>query len=201
MSAHTISFAELEPGRRGEILDAAFAVFCERGYEGGSMREIATRIGVTEPALYRHFTGKEDLFLALMRAVSTRMVTTSERLIDSFTAEDLSRQLADAFTDRRSAVLQFAPAFLLFLTTAARDPRFVGEYRSMMIVPLHARMSAKIREIDAAMGNVRAGAEHDARVRSLISLFIGYMVTSVVLGPDDDASIGSAALRLMEWDA
>lgn len=200
MSTHTISFAELEPGRRGEILDAAFAVFCERGYEGGSMREIAARIGVTEPALYRHFANKEDLFLSLMRAVATRMVSTSERLIDSFSADDLAQHLRDAFTDRRSAVLQFGPAFLLFLTTAARDPRFVGEYRAMMIAPIRARMSAKVREIDEALGRPRTEAEHDARVRSLISLFLGYLITSVVLGPDDDASIGGAALRLMQWD-
>ena len=58
----------LEPGRKGEILGAAAGVFAERGYDGGSMRDIAVRVGVTEPALYRHFPGKEALFLALMRA-------------------------------------------------------------------------------------------------------------------------------------
>ena len=41
----------LEPGRRGEILGAAAEVFAERGYESGSMRDIAARVGVSEPSL------------------------------------------------------------------------------------------------------------------------------------------------------
>ena len=44
-------FEDFVEGRRGEILDAALAVFGEKGYEAGTMREIARRVGVTEPAI------------------------------------------------------------------------------------------------------------------------------------------------------
>ena len=37
-------FADFIDGRRGEILDAALVVFGEKGYEAGTMREIAGRV-------------------------------------------------------------------------------------------------------------------------------------------------------------
>ena len=58
-SAYPAFFAEVEPGRKGEILDSALHVFAERGYDNGSMRDIARGVGVSEPALYRHFPAKK----------------------------------------------------------------------------------------------------------------------------------------------
>lgn len=53
--------------RRELLLDAALRVFLEKGYAGASTREIASAAGVTEALIYRHFTGKRDLLLALLR--------------------------------------------------------------------------------------------------------------------------------------
>jgi AcrR family transcriptional regulator len=85
-------FAEVEPGRKGEILDAALSVFAENGYDNGSMREIAQHVGFTEPALYRHFPGKEALFLALIRVGAGRMRAELFALIDALEPEaDVAR--------------------------------------------------------------------------------------------------------------
>jgi AcrR family transcriptional regulator len=46
---------------RGRILDAAAAVFDERGFSGASLSDILARAGVTKGALYFHFSSKEDL--------------------------------------------------------------------------------------------------------------------------------------------
>ncbi|GAA3772091.1 TetR/AcrR family transcriptional regulator [Plantactinospora mayteni] len=58
--------------RRGEttrerILAAASTVIRERGLAHTTTKEIARVAGYSEAALYKHFTGKEDLFLAVMR--------------------------------------------------------------------------------------------------------------------------------------
>jgi AcrR family transcriptional regulator len=54
------------PDTRGEILTAARTEFGERGYDGASIRAIATRSRV-DPALVHHYFGtKEQLFLATM---------------------------------------------------------------------------------------------------------------------------------------
>ncbi len=49
-----------------KILSAALELFSTAGYEGTSMQDIAKRLGLTKAALYRHFTGKEALFDALI---------------------------------------------------------------------------------------------------------------------------------------
>ena len=52
--------------RRLAILDNAELVFVKNGFQSTSTREIAEACGVTEPVLYRHFKGKEDLFLSVV---------------------------------------------------------------------------------------------------------------------------------------
>jgi AcrR family transcriptional regulator len=45
----------------GRILEAASALFAERGYRATSMRAIAEEVGITKAALYYHFASKEEL--------------------------------------------------------------------------------------------------------------------------------------------
>ena len=51
---------------RQAILDAALALFAEKGYFGTSLRDVARAVGVRESALYNYFPGKEALFEALL---------------------------------------------------------------------------------------------------------------------------------------
>jgi AcrR family transcriptional regulator len=53
---------------RQAILDAALDLFAEKGYFGTSLRDVATRVGVRESALYNYFPGKDALFEALLEA-------------------------------------------------------------------------------------------------------------------------------------
>jgi len=48
---------------RARIVEAAVAVFGERGYEGASTRDIATAAGVNAPAIQYYFDGKEGVYL------------------------------------------------------------------------------------------------------------------------------------------
>lgn len=54
--------------RREQLLKTAFDLFSEQGYRGTSMRSIARRAGVNEGLLYHYFTGKADLFAAVLAA-------------------------------------------------------------------------------------------------------------------------------------
>lgn len=45
--------------RYGEILDAAAAVFAEKGYHGASTKDIADRLGIRQGSLYYYFPSKE----------------------------------------------------------------------------------------------------------------------------------------------
>ena len=53
------------PTRRMEILDAAAALFAERGYERTPVKEIAERAGISPGTIYIYFDGKRDLLLSI----------------------------------------------------------------------------------------------------------------------------------------
>jgi AcrR family transcriptional regulator len=54
------------PQRRQEILDAAFEVFAASGYRGGSLRDIAERVGMSLAGLLHHFTTKSELLWSVL---------------------------------------------------------------------------------------------------------------------------------------
>ena len=54
--------------RRREILQAATIFFSEEGFNGGT-RELAQKIGVTQPLLYRYFPSKDQLIKEVYRTV------------------------------------------------------------------------------------------------------------------------------------
>lgn len=53
--------------RPQEILDAALAVFAEKGFAGARMEDISQRAGVTKGTIYLYFDSKDALFKALVR--------------------------------------------------------------------------------------------------------------------------------------
>lgn len=66
----TIGARPRKGGRRDEILEIAMRLFAERGYHGVSMDDIGSAAGVTGPALYHHFAGKESMLVAALAPVS-----------------------------------------------------------------------------------------------------------------------------------
>lgn len=56
-------------GKKGDLLKASLDLFAERGYDAVSVRDIAKEAGVSEAALYKHFSGKEDMALYIFTAI------------------------------------------------------------------------------------------------------------------------------------
>jgi AcrR family transcriptional regulator len=56
--------------RRRQILDVATHMFVERGFRGTSIDDLGAAVGVTGPALYRHFAAKEALLAEILIGVS-----------------------------------------------------------------------------------------------------------------------------------
>src|SRR4051794_15931934 len=59
---------------REALIDAALALFTERGYAGVGTEEIVARAKVTRGALYHHFTDKRDLFRAVFERVEGELM-------------------------------------------------------------------------------------------------------------------------------
>jgi AcrR family transcriptional regulator len=64
---HLRSWQRRKQARPGEILEAALAVFAEKGYAAARMEDIAVRAGVTKGTIYLYFPSKEEVFKSLAR--------------------------------------------------------------------------------------------------------------------------------------
>lgn len=64
----TTEWRVCEPVEMSNILQAASEAFFEHGFHGTSVRDIASRVGVTVPALYYHHDNKEAILVAVLEA-------------------------------------------------------------------------------------------------------------------------------------
>jgi AcrR family transcriptional regulator len=80
--------------RRDEILEIAVGLFASRGYHGVSMDDIGTAAGVTGPALYHHFTGKEAMLAAALKPVSEGLLSGGQSCVEACDG-DSSRALGE----------------------------------------------------------------------------------------------------------
>lgn len=65
--------------RKNEILDAAAALFAEKGFDNTSTNNILDAVGIARGTLYHHFKSKEDIMDALIRRQSTLLLEQARR--------------------------------------------------------------------------------------------------------------------------
>jgi AcrR family transcriptional regulator len=65
-----------EPNARGRLVQAAFALYGERGFEQTTVAEIAERAGLTERTFFRHFADKREVLFAGADALRELLVST-----------------------------------------------------------------------------------------------------------------------------
>ncbi|MBW0115871.1 SACE_7040 family transcriptional regulator [Pseudonocardia abyssalis] len=61
-------------GRREQILTVAAELFARHGFHGVSIADLGAAVGVSGPALYRHFPGKEALLAELLVGISEHLL-------------------------------------------------------------------------------------------------------------------------------
>ncbi|HYO08479.1 MAG TPA: TetR/AcrR family transcriptional regulator [Tepidisphaeraceae bacterium] len=79
------------PQRREQLMEVATKLFARNGYEATTTAAIALAAGVTEPILYRHFKSKQELFVAIVKAVSNQTMQHWQDLIAG--VEDPAEQI------------------------------------------------------------------------------------------------------------
>jgi TetR/AcrR family transcriptional regulator len=86
--------------RKAQIIQSAVGLMSEEGMAGATTARIARQVGVTEPALYRHFKNKQAILVAALDDISMRLIlhtTTAAAEVDD-TVERL-RVMSSAFYD------------------------------------------------------------------------------------------------------
>lgn len=85
--------------QRDRILAEACALFLSSGLEGFSMRKLARAVGVTAPALYRHYDGKESVLHDVVREAYERMAQYLYRALQGRTPLERLRMAGMGYLD------------------------------------------------------------------------------------------------------
>jgi AcrR family transcriptional regulator len=78
--------------RREQLVQVGKALFAEKGYDGTSIEEIATRAKVSKPVVYEHFGGKEGLYAVVVDRAMSDLI---DRLTRVLTAGQHPREMAE----------------------------------------------------------------------------------------------------------
>ncbi|MDF2559993.1 MAG: TetR family transcriptional regulator [Microbacterium sp.] len=74
--------------RSDAILHAAARLFAARGYSGVSLEDIGAAVGVSGPAVYRHFAGKQALLGAILVKVSEDLINGGRQVVETISTPD-----------------------------------------------------------------------------------------------------------------
>jgi AcrR family transcriptional regulator len=86
--------------RREQILQAALIEFAERGLYGTSTDDIARRVGVSQPYLFRLFGTKKELYVAAVERCMEETLAMMRRAAGGKVGEDALHAIGRAYGDR-----------------------------------------------------------------------------------------------------
>ncbi len=118
-----LSRANAQAQTRKSLIEAAAQVFAERGYGGATLEQIAAAAGFTIGAIYSNFSGKQELFLAVLEEHAGSRIDEFAAKIER--AESDAAGLAEAAADTMRHLDEDAtwfPLFIEFWSEATRDP-------------------------------------------------------------------------------
>lgn len=73
VSKQTVTKKRDKEASKRALLEAAIAVFSERGYDAATTKEVAKRAGVSEALIARYFEGKVGLLLEIVKSFSEEL--------------------------------------------------------------------------------------------------------------------------------
>ncbi len=72
--------SQAKSDRRSQLIAAAERLVAERGYLAVRLEDIGSAVGISGPAIYRHFPNKEALLVELLVGISTRLLAGAQNV-------------------------------------------------------------------------------------------------------------------------
>jgi AcrR family transcriptional regulator len=142
--------------RHREILAEALELIGEVGYHGASLRELARRLGISQPSLYHYFSSKEELAEQIIEAYASDMIRGGGELLAK--VHDAEGLLALPKQVREFIFMLWGPhsdhpKFSRFVFAVARlDPRFAKRNRELFVDRVRAVAEPALAPLVAATG-------------------------------------------------
>ena len=164
------------------LLDAAHALFIDRGYAAASTPEICAAAGVTRGALYHHFADKRALFLAVL-----------ER--ESVAVRDAIEDAAGRASAPRQALLKGADAYLAAMAERGRTRLLLVDGPAVLGAEPVDAMDAALAGSSLAQGLKAALGRDGAFTAALAALLSAAFDRAALEQSRGDASSARKAMR------
>lgn len=151
--------------RRQAIVDEALTVFSRTGFRGGSLREIAKRVGVTPTGLLHHFADKEELFAEVIHQRDEKVREAAGDPAEHTLIEQAKRVVAHNQTSRGLTSLY------AIVSAEATDPGH----------PSHSDFAARYRDRAAEAEEILRSGQRDGEVRDDIDPALAARLISAVM--------------------
>jgi AcrR family transcriptional regulator len=114
------------------VLEAGLALIAERGLAGASLRELARRVGMSQPSLYHYFRTKEDMLAQIVNQCGNRMFSPPSSMSLPRSLGELPRYIASGVLWLYST--EHHPTFVrfMFVVTMAA-PRYRALLRTILV--------------------------------------------------------------------
>ena len=136
--------------RREQILDTAAELFARRGFHGVSVAEIGAACGISGPALYKHFAGKDEVLADMLVSISERLLEEGSRRVASAASP------ADALAALVDWHIEFALGHPSLIVVQDRDWSSLPEHARERVRSLQREYvdlwAAQLRARDADLG-------------------------------------------------
>jgi AcrR family transcriptional regulator len=114
--------------RREEILDAALAVFADKGLHGASTEEIARRAGISQPYIFRLFGTKKELYIAGVSRCFRQTLELMQRAAEGKRGEEALNAIGTAYGELLQADRTYLRAQMQAYA-ACEDPQICAAVR------------------------------------------------------------------------
>lgn len=168
-------------GRRQQIIEVAAELFAERGFNGVSIYDIGSAVGISGPALYKHFASKDALLAEMLIGISERLLSEGNRRAAATAADGPDAVL-------RALVawhVQFALTFPALITVQFRDLNSLSEQDRRVVRRLQrSYVELWVTSISAVVG---ADEDHARSAAHAVFGLINSTPHSAKLSPADMA--------------
>ncbi len=132
--------------RKREILDATRTLFDERGVRDAQIEDIARAVGINRAIIYRHFSGKEELFAATLVGYLQELDGTLGSADDAKAdPEDRLRTITGVFLDFGAALPAFVDCAQALLRR--RGEELMEEVRQPVMIDLGLAMAGCLNHV------------------------------------------------------
>ena len=143
--------------RQKIIIDEAINIIHDGGYESLSIRELAKRVKISEPAIYRHFLNKEDIVLGILNRISD----FDQSLIESIDKKKTAKEKLDEFMcfhfeflakNKNMTSVIFSEDIFTQSSILKEKLIKIFSYRKKLIIGIleNIKSKGKIRDLDSA---------------------------------------------------